>query len=498
MKRVLLAMCAIILVAGCVSNKSLNADRDKISMLETRQNTQDTELEVLRKEILSERKNIESLSVKLIGITNEVQTLAVLQKQIDDQNADLLFLLSELASFRTVLTELGDFNDNLEKRIAELRIAGSTEPATLPKLGDTDLRATLAALEKASADNAKAYAELREELDFLIEDTDHNFDAYGEYLAEIKETKNVAAFDGDKLTPKNIERLDYLSSKFQADLNDLRAMVYGMQGKDFASMDDPEMRATAQTGLNQQLIDLEAGLTEKIIAESETRQDYMEILSNRMSEVEMDMDYYLEIEREERDIMLADINDKLDIIQIEIKLIKSESKDTTTAVRGDLESMRRRVESVNTQIVGVTTDLEAVIVKEKAAALRKRNLAVNSSYQAALALYNKKNHEKSIVMFEDFVLTYPDHDLTANAYYWIGENYYAAGNFDKALREFQRVANQYPAHSKSADAKLKIGLCYYQLKDNYSANNQLSQLKANYPDYGRMDIVDKYLRLTAN
>ncbi|MDZ4181657.1 MAG: tetratricopeptide repeat protein [Candidatus Cloacimonadaceae bacterium] len=466
MKKVLLFMCAVVLVAGCVSNKSLKADREKISVLEARQNQQDTELEVLRKDILAERKNIEDLTVRLSGVSG-----------------------SEMIKLRGDLADLTELNKNLERRVVDLRSSVTTELATIPKLDESEIRSTLALLEKTSA-------EMREELDFLILDTDHNFDAYTEYLAELRDNRTFTGIEGNVMTPELAKTIEDMSAKFQADLDNLRAMVYSMQDQDFVASTDPAVRANTFTALNQQMLSLERDMTDKIIAEAETRNESMDYILTRMEDLELDLEYYLEGERSERELLLAEIDNKLDLIQTDIEKIKAQTKDSTAAVKSDLNMLKSRVESVNQEISSVTTDLEAVIVKERAAAEKKRKTGMNAAYQAALAQYHRKNHDQSINMFKDFILAYPEQDLAVNAEYWIGENYYATGRFVEALRSFEYVSTNHPTHQKGADAKLKIGLCYYLLKDNYSANAQFSQLKEQYPQYGRMDIVNKYLRLT--
>lgn len=466
MKKVLLFMCAVVLITGCVSNRALKADREKISVLESRQNQQDTELEVLRKDILAERKNIEDLTVRLAGVSG-----------------------SEMTRLRDELAVLADLNKNLERRVVDLGTSVTTELANIPKIDDYQFQATIASLEKASA-------EMREDLDFLILDTDHNFDAYTEYLAELRENRSYASIDGTEMTPELAKSIEDMSGKFQADLDNLRAMVYSMQDQDFVASTDPAVRTNTFTALNQQMLAIEKDMTDKIIAEAETRNESMDYMQARMDDLELDLEYYLEGERTERELLLSEIDNKLDMIQTDIEKIKAETKDSATAVKSDLNMLKSRVESVNQEISSVTTDLEAVIVKERTAAEKKRKTSMNTAYQAALAQYHKKNYDQSINMFKDFVLAYPQQDLTVNAEYWIGENYYATGKFVEALRSFEYVSTNHPAHQKGADAKLKIGLCYYLLKDNYSAYAQFSQLKEQYPQYGRMDIVNKYLRLT--
>ncbi|HOR29988.1 MAG TPA: tol-pal system protein YbgF, partial [Candidatus Syntrophosphaera thermopropionivorans] len=141
----------------------------------------------------------------------------------------------------------------------------------------------------------------------------------------------------------------------------------------------------------------------------------------------------------------------------------------------------------------LTSDLQLVIAQERAAAEKRRIEARDKQYKTALNEYYKGNYEKSILLFEEFLTSYPDSELVPNAHYWIGENYYSAKNYPKALREFQIVVSNFPGHQKAWDAQLKIGLTYYQMNDFKSAYQELMVIKNQNPAYPQMPIVDKYL-----
>lgn len=197
-------------------------------------------------------------------------------------------------------------------------------------------------------------------------------------------------------------------------------------------------------------------------------------------------------EQESKISALAEIRGRIAALESELGAIR----EGNLQGKADLENLRRRVDAVNTELSTLTSDLQDVILKERGAAQKKREAAMNTQYQAALAQYYKRNHEQSILMFEDFLKTYSNVPLSANAHYWIAENYYAAANFTKALREFQNVVSLFPDHDKAPDAQLKIGMCYYNMNDHNAARQELDLVKTQYPDYAHMDLVNKYLRLS--
>jgi len=193
---------------------------------------------------------------------------------------------------------------------------------------------------------------------------------------------------------------------------------------------------------------------------------------------------------------LAAIHQSLLTAQKEIASLQKELnqiQSTQPASSSEVNDLRARVLAISKDLDALTSDLQMVIAQERAAAEKRRIEARDKQYKTALNEYYKGNFEKSILLFEEFLTSYPDSELVPNAHYWIGENYYSAKNYPKALREFQFVVSNFPEHQKGWDAQLKIGLTYYQMNDFKSAYQELMVIKNQNPAYPQMPIVDKYL-----
>jgi len=88
-----------------------------------------------------------------------------------------------------------------------------------------------------------------------------------------------------------------------------------------------------------------------------------------------------------------------------------------------------------------------------------------SSYDAALALYYKGEHNRAREAFQSFLRSFPGSALAPNAMYWEGESLYSLGLYDQAIMSFMGVVKKHPKHDKAAASLLKIGYAYERLKD---------------------------------
>lgn len=102
-------------------------------------------------------------------------------------------------------------------------------------------------------------------------------------------------------------------------------------------------------------------------------------------------------------------------------------------------------------------------------------------YEQAFALLRDKNYDAAEKAFDDFLTSYPGHDLSANAKYWLGETFYVRGNFERAARVFAEAYQLYPKGPKGPDNLLKLALSLNGMGKKDDACLTLAQLKREYP-----------------
>jgi len=437
MRKTLFALLIVMLaLSACVSNKTFKAQQAKVQIMEARQNNQDAELEMARKDIINNREKLDQLVIRLNSVDEQLLVLEPMQDEIVNSATALVNLQGEVAA-----------------------ISGQ--------------------LNEAIAVNAK----LEQKLTALTTDTNETFDAYSDYLKQMKDSQSGFA------TKEEVAQLTEESTRLAQVLDDLTAEVESIAL--FMDEQDAILEQLGEFAENQAAFNEGINLEKEAMAELQASQTTLTEDQQKSAAQEKEA-IWTEITRIRGELTKSQ-NELTAIRQTLSSDVEGLKKDRTQ-VMTEMSKLRERVYAVNSDLTSLTTDLQSVITKERAAAEKRRLEAINKQYKAALAEYNRGRHENSIVLFEEFLKANPDCELSPNAYYWIGENYYSAGNYPKALRQFQEVVDRYQGHDKAWDAQLKIGLTYFQMQDYESTYNELMVIKNYNPGYPQMKIVDKYLK----
>lgn len=437
MRKTLFALLIVMLaLSACVSNKTFKAQQAKVQIMEARQNNQDAELEMARKDIINNREKLDQLVIRLNSVDEQLLVLEPMQDEIVNSATALVNLQGEVAA-----------------------ISGQ--------------------LNEAIAANAK----LEQKLTALTTDTNETFDAYSDYLKQMKDSQSGFA------TKEEVAQLTEESTRLAQVLDDLTAEVESIAL--FMDEQDAILEQLGEFAENQAAFNEGINLEKEAMAELQASQTTLTEDQQKSAAQEKEA-IWTEITRIRGELTKSQ-NELTAIRQTLSSDVEGLKKDRTQ-VMTEMSELRERVYAVNSDLTSLTTDLQSVITKERAAAEKRRLEAINKQYKAALAEYNRGRHENSIVLFEEFLKANPDCELSPNAYYWIGENYYSAGNYPKALRQFQEVVDRYQGHDKAWDAQLKIGLTYFQMQDYESTYNELMVIKNYNPGYPQMKIVDKYLK----
>lgn len=437
MRKTLFALLIVMLaLSACVSNKTFKAQQAKVQIMEARQNNQDAELEMARKDIINNREKLDQLVIRLNSVDEQLLVLEPMQDEIVNSATALVNLQGEVAA-----------------------ISGQ--------------------LNEAIAANAK----LEQKLTALTTDTNETFDAYSDYLKQMKDSQSGFA------TKEEVAQLTEESTRLAQVLDDLTAEVESIAL--FMDEQDAILEQLGEFAENQAAFNEGINLEKEAMAELQASQTTLTEDQQKSAAQEKEA-IWTEITRIRGELTKSQ-NELTAIRQTLSSDVEGLKKDRTQ-VMTEMSELRERVYTVNSDLTSLTTDLQSVITKERAAAEKRRLEAINKQYKAALAEYNRGRHENSIVLFEEFLKANPDCELSPNAYYWIGENYYSAGNYPKALRQFQEVVDRYQGHDKAWDAQLKIGLTYFQMQDYESTYNELMVIKNYNPGYPQMKIVDKYLK----
>jgi tol-pal system protein YbgF len=128
---------------------------------------------------------------------------------------------------------------------------------------------------------------------------------------------------------------------------------------------------------------------------------------------------------------------------------------------------------------GATEESEPAAKAEPAPEVRS---PAEQKYDQAVALIMDNKYQQARPLLNEFLETWPDHELAPNALYWLGETFYDEKDFTQAILTFKRVGNRFPEHHKNAAALLKIGYAYEELGDLDNARFHFELLLSEFPD----------------
>lgn len=195
--------------------------------------------------------------------------------------------------------------------------------------------------------------------------------------------------------------------------------------------------------------------------------------------------------KERQKVLYVDMDSRLTQVEKATAGVKPKPNELTTdsALQDNLKSSEQS-QSTPTQIdeVEVRAPIEAELttetLNEAAVSVQQDDSdpQAQSRYQQAFNQLKQGRFAESARAFEDFIQTYPNHELTDNAYYWLGESYYVTRQYPLALAAFQKLEQQFPLSAKLPDALLKIGYTYHELEDFSQAQNALNKVMNSFPN----------------
>jgi len=115
-------------------------------------------------------------------------------------------------------------------------------------------------------------------------------------------------------------------------------------------------------------------------------------------------------------------------------------------------------------------------------------------YRSAYEDYMRGNYDLASQGFRDYMVKWPDTELTDNALYWIGECYDAQDDPAMALEVFTQVLEDFPTSDKAAAAQLKKGLLYLKMDDQAQGVVHLQYVVYEYPGTREADLARERLR----
>ncbi|HWD89095.1 MAG TPA: outer membrane protein assembly factor BamD [Mucilaginibacter sp.] len=93
-------------------------------------------------------------------------------------------------------------------------------------------------------------------------------------------------------------------------------------------------------------------------------------------------------------------------------------------------------------------------------------------YQAAIALYNKKEYSKALELFETLVQRYRGQAQAEDLYYYYAYCNYRLKDYTSASYHFKQFADTYPASQRAEECNFMSAYCYYLDSPAYSLDQE--------------------------
>ena len=102
-------------------------------------------------------------------------------------------------------------------------------------------------------------------------------------------------------------------------------------------------------------------------------------------------------------------------------------------------------------------------------------------YEGALRAFHARNYAQAQRMWDEFVKTFPQHELVSNAVFWQGEAFFQMGDYAQAVLAYQDVISKHPNSNKYAAAMLKQGVSFFRLGKDRAGVLVLEDLIKRFP-----------------
>lgn len=192
-------------------------------------------------------------------------------------------------------------------------------------------------------------------------------------------------------------------------------------------------------------------------------------------------------------VELQSINGRLDDMGRENQSLVDEVQLIKDDLGLQIGSLTERVDQLELRTVDLAEKATAVIVPTVQAPPEPAKSA-EQIYQQALDMIRKENRfAEGREQLEQFVKTYPQHDLVVNALYWSGEALYGEKKYEMSILQLQDVISKYASHPKAAAAMFKQALAFNALGDPQNAKTTMQKLIEEYPDAEQVKNAKKFL-----
>jgi len=187
--------------------------------------------------------------------------------------------------------------------------------------------------------------------------------------------------------------------------------------------------------------------------------------------------------------VLNTLEPKIDAATEQIETGASSATDSVNFLEPEVEDLKAQMAQLNEEVSLIKTQ-KSRAPKMNQSKMRRAKITTPLEYDKALSAYRNKDHDGSILLFQNLALSNPPNHLKDNIEFWIGSNYVALEMYDDAIIQFETVLNKYPRSNKVHDSRYMIGVSYSRMGETSRAIEVLEDaLKRNPTNEVRAKIL---------
>ena len=212
------------------------------------------------------------------------------------------------------------------------------------------------------------------------------------------------------------------------------------------------------TSIDIRIYDLEKDIKNLTLRFEETLFK-LDDISNNLKNIESELTNQIETKQTNLNKINNEVSNK---VASESRLIKEEN----TLGKLIISDSKKLLSNVDSKKLDKENDQEKKI--EDKGSEEIKNMLPEEQLQFALDQMRKKNFDKSKKILENFVIKFPENQLSGSAYFWLGKIYLFELNYRNAALVFGEGVQKFPNSIKSSEM-------YYELIKSLKEMNKINE-----------------------
>ena len=184
---------------------------------------------------------------------------------------------------------------------------------------------------------------------------------------------------------------------------------------------------------------------------------------------------YLELRRE----VLQRLDELLQQVLILVE-VEGQSQRALASLRDQVEMMQRA---------------PVVIPDSSAAGLPVEEAeGPEAHFEAALLMYNRGSNVTARRGFDEFLATYPNHELAGDATFFLSDLDLQEERIEDAIGGFMRIPQMYPSSPRVPEALYRAALLHEELGETEEARTLLERVISGFPDSDVAELAQQKLQ----